>query len=451
MVVAGQIDEEKLKKFQIIDDKVEEKQPLEDPLFDKYCDPNNPTIVKREDVKVANEMIEGGIVRTPLTRTRLSDEIGMELYFKKEYMQFTASFKDRGALYALMNLTEEQKQRGVVTTSAGNHSQAMAYQAGKLNIPVTVFMPETAPRVKVNSCKKLKAIVVLHGKHFDEARARAMDFCRDNDLVYINGYDHPDIIAGQGTMGLEIMEKVPDLDYIVVPIGGGGMIAGIVAAVKEEHPDVKIIGVESKKCPSWTTAVNAGKPISCQTSIAGAINSVTDGLSVIQVGINAFASSSHLIDRVVCIDEDYVSLAVLKLVESEKAVVEGAGASGFAAILSGCLPELKGKKVACILCGGNIDATTLCRVMERGLMMDGRIIKFSCVVSDRSGGLSELVKTLAELGVSIRDIGHERMMLPGHVYKVRVTVTAETLDREHSCTVKKSLSDKNFTDINWME
>jgi len=350
-----------------------------------------------------------------------------------------------------MNLTSEQKLKGVITTSAGNHSQAMAHQGGRLGVPITVVMPTQAPLVKVNSCRKLKANVILHGAHFEEARAHAMKLSHEKKLVYINGYDHPDIIAGQGTMAHEIMESEPEMDYIVVPIGGGGMIAGVVAAVRGKYPKVKIIGVESERCPSWSTAMEAGSPVPCEKSKNGAKNSIADGLSVIQVGINAFATANGQLERVIRLSEDYISLAVLKLLESEKAVVEGAGATGFAAILSGLLPELQGKNVACILCGGNIDPPVLGRVINRGLVMDGRLSRFTCVVSDRSGGLNGLLHIIATHKASIKEIHHDRMTLPALVYKTKVICEVETTDKHHLKSLRALLKAAYNGDVKWIE
>jgi len=420
-----------------------------DILFDEFCDPNNPINVSTEAVLKARQIVKNGVIRTPFTRSRLSEELGMDLYFKKEFMQYTGSFKERGALFALSNLSTEDKFRGVVTTSAGNHSQALTYQGSKLGVPVTVFMPGHTPVVKVESCKNLGANVIVGGIHFDEARANAMQYCRDNNLKYINGYDHEDIIAGQGTMALEMIEEVPDLDYLIVPIGGGGMIAGCVAALKNNYPHIKILGVESNKCPAWTTATKAGRPVVCTKSKGGASNTIADGLAVVQVGVNAFETCRGKLDRVVALEENYISLAVVKLLQTEKAVTEGAGATGLAAILSGAFPELKGKKVGCVLCGGNIDMTSLQRVIERGLAMDGRAVKFHCDVTDRSGGLNALLEILADHKANIKDLSHDRTALPRTVYKVRVTCTAETIDREQSLELKGALEEAYGEDLQW--
>ncbi|CAK8698653.1 L-threonine ammonia-lyase-like [Clavelina lepadiformis] len=418
-------------------------------ILDPFCDPDRPVVVKFERIADAYQKINKDVVRTPCTRSKLSEPLGVDLYFKKEFMQFTGSFKDRGALYSLLNLTNEQQAKGVVTTSAGNHAQALSHQGRRLGVPVTVVMPKQAPLIKVTNCRDLKANVILHGNRFDEAKLFGMAYGKHQDLLYINGYDHPDIIAGQGTAGIEILEDVPDVDYVIVPIGGGGLIAGISAAVKHLKPSVTIIGVESDKCPSWTTAMKYGRPLPCEVSRAGAADTIADGLAVMEVGCNAFATANPLIDKVVRVSEDYIGVAILKMLETEKAVVEGAGAAGLAAIISGQLPELQGKRVACLLCGGNIDPNVLVRVVDRAMMMDGRLNRFSCVISDRSGGLVKLLAILATSGASVRDISHDRMSLPAAVFKTCVTCKVETRDGKHADELREKLFQIYGEDLFW--
>eukprot|EP00092_Neocalanus_flemingeri_P059219 GFUD01070723.1.p1 GENE.GFUD01070723.1~~GFUD01070723.1.p1 ORF type:complete len:345 (+),score=90.08 GFUD01070723.1:643-1677(+) len=252
--------------------------------------------------------------------------------------------------------------------------------------------------------------------------------------MYINGYDHPNILAGQGTMGLEILDQVPDVDAIVVPVGGGGLIAGLALAVKTMKPDVCIIGVEPELCPSFTTAMKYGKAVHTPT-----FPSLADGLTIPTVGVNALATGGPLIDKMVTVSEAWISIAILRLIELEKAVVEGAGATGVAAILAGLLPELKGKKVVLPLCGGNIDTTLLGRCMDRGLAADGRLINFNVVVSDRPGGIAELTRTISNLGVSIKDIVHERAWVRTNTFAVGVRILAETRNRTHSKELFKLL------------
>ena len=334
-----------------------------------------------------------------------------------------------------MKLPDAQKSRGVISASLGNHALALSYHGKLLSIPVTVVMPIVAPMMKIQSCRQHGATVVVEGSDMAEAKALAMKMARESELAYINGYDHPDIMAGQGTLGLEILEQCPDVDAIVVPVGGAGLIAGIATAVKAMRPDVKIIGVESERCASFSAALQAGKPVPVANG-----PTIADGLAVPTVGYNAFVTAAPLVDRMVVVKEEMVAVSILRLVELEKCVVEGAGACGLAAILSGQLDDFKGKKLVLLLCGGNIDTTVLGRSLERGLAVDGRLIKFSAEVSDRPGGIAELCALLARLGVSIKDIEHERAWVASDVFSVSVTVTCETRDMSHANELRETLN-----------
>uniref|UniRef100_A0A1I8PCQ1 L-serine deaminase n=1 Tax=Stomoxys calcitrans TaxID=35570 RepID=A0A1I8PCQ1_STOCA len=311
--------------------------------------------------------------------------------------------------------------------------QALSYHGWKLNIPVTVVMPKAAPIMKIQKCRNYKANVIVEGKDMAEAKALAMKMSEENKLLYVNGYDHPHIMAGQGTLGLEILEQVPNPDAVIIPVGGGGLIAGIATAIKALSPKTKIIGVESAKCPSFSNAMENNAPI--YTPIK---NTLADGLAVPKVGYNAYVTALPLIDKMVVVKEEWIALAILRLVEEEKCVVEGAGASGLAAILAGQLPELKGKKVVVLLCGGNIDTTVFGRCLERGLAAEGRLVKFNVELTDRPGGLNELCEILGVLGVSIKDIMHERAWLKD-IYTVEVKVVCETRDWTHSMELMNEL------------
>ncbi|XP_076283134.1 serine racemase isoform X2 [Lasioglossum baleicum] len=404
-------------------------------LVDPFCVEENPQKITFEDITSAAFKIKCGIINTPCVRSRLSDQTGIDLYLKKDFLQRTGSFKERGARHALMMLTDEQKKIGVISASLGNHALALCYHGHKLGIPVAVVMPVVAPIMKIAACRQYGAKVIVEGRDMGEAKRIALKYSKDEGMVYINGYDHPDIMAGQGTLGLEIVEQVPDIDAIVVPVGGGGLIAGVALAAKTLHPNITIIGVESERCPSFYAARKSERPI--YTPIE---STLADGLAVPMVGYNAFATANPLIDRLVVVKEEWIAIAILKLVESEKCIVEGAGATGLAAILAGQLDELKGKRVVLPLCGGNIDTTILGRCLERGLVAEGRLMKFTVTVSDRPGGISELCKILAGIGVSIKDIMHERAWIMSDVFSVDVKVVCETIDREHAEQLKKMLN-----------
>ncbi|KAK9694331.1 Pyridoxal-phosphate dependent enzyme [Popillia japonica] len=401
---------------------------------DPYCNPNHPIKLTFQDITSAAFQIKNGVLNTPCIKSHLSDLTGMDIYLKKEFLQYTGSFKERGARYALLMLSPEQKKVGVISASLGNHAQALSYHGYKLGIPVTVVMPIVAPIMKIEKCKQYNANVVVQGKNMAESKRIAMRLAKERGYIYINGYDHPHIMAGQGTLGLEIIEQVEDIDAVVVPVGGGGLIAGVALAIKTLRPHVKIIGVESERCASFSKALKAGKPVNVEIEAT-----LADGLAVPMVGYNAFETARPLIDKMVVVEEKWIAIAILRLIELEKCVVEGAGAAGLAAILAGQLDDLKGKKVVLNLCGGNIDTTILGRCLERGLAADGRLLKFSVTVSDRPGGISDLCKLIHSIGVSIKDILHERAWVTCDVFSVEVKVVVETKDMDHAIQLRNLL------------
>merc|ERR1711892_48943 len=417
--------------------------------IDPACDPEHPVVVTGERVLDATHRIKGGVLRTACSLSKMSNQLGMQLYLKKDYLQKTGSFKERGARYSVIRLSEDHKKNGVITTSAGNHAQALAWHGRDLGVPVTVIMPRIAPQIKVDNCREMGAEVLLHGMSFDEARDFAMNLAKERQLLYINGFDHPDIIAGQGSIGIEILEDVPDVDYVIVPIGGGGMVAGITAAIKHLKPEVKVIGVESERCPSWQTRRLSDTHTKCMWSAYGAKNSIADGLAVAEVGCNAFATCDHHLEKVISITEDWIAIAILRLLEKEKAVTEGGGAAGVAAIIANALPELKGKKVCTVLCGGNIDASTLTRVIDRGLIAEGRMCRFTVVVTDRPGGMAEMLALIAENGGSIKEVQHDRILLTAFVYKVALVCTIETRSDHHATLIHEKLEERFKKDLTW--
>jgi threonine dehydratase len=342
-------------------------------------------------------------------------------------LQRTGSFKERGARNALAQLSADQQKRGVIAASAGNHAQALAYQGSLLGIPATVVMPKFAPLVKINNCQKLGATVVLHGRDFGEAKAHAHEIAKEKGLAYIDGYDDPAIIAGQGSMALEIVEQTPDLEAVVIPVGGAGLIAGVSLAVKTLRPS-------AKKVASFSAALEAGKP----TSIA-MHPTLADGLAIPQVGSNAFQIAKPLVDLAVTVTEEQIALAILRLVELEKSAVEGAAATPLAACMSGKLKDLAGKRVVLLLCGGNIDPNVLSRVIERGLVADGRLGRFTAVISDRPGGLADLAAQIASTGASIKQILHDRAFASPDVSAVNVLCTVETRNHQHLAELRALL------------
>lgn len=396
--------------------------------------------VQLKDIESAARRVAGHVVNSPCPASiPLSEATGMQVYCKLEYLQRTGSFKERGARNALELLSPGQKQKGVIAASAGNHALGVAYHAHLLGIPATVVMPRFAPLTKVTNCRRLGAHVVLDGANISEARSRADHIVSEQGLTYINGYDDPAIIAGQGTIGLEVAAQVPDVESIIVPIGGAGLIAGIAIAIKALKPQATIIGVEPERAASFTAALAAGKPVRVEMQ-----PTLADGLSVPKVGENAFEIARKLVDRTVIVQEHDIARAVLRLMELEKAVVEGAGAVPLAACLAGLLPELKGKRVVLPLCGGNIDLNTLDRVIERGLASDGRLFRFTTTISDRPGGLARFAGLVAEAGASILDITHDRAFADEDITTVAVHCVVETRDAGHIATLKERLEREGF-------
>ena len=363
----------------------------------------------------------------------------MQIYCKMENLQRTGSFKERGARNALLLLSESQRRLGVIAASAGNHALGLSYHGQLLAIPVTVVMPKFAPLTKVTNCRRFGADVVLYGGSFAEARARADEIAAERGFTYINGFDHPAIIAGQGTMALEILQQVPDLEAIVVPVGGAGLIAGLSIALRHLKPSVLIIGVEPERVASFTAAIHAGKPVQVETK-----PTLADGLAVAKVGENAFEAARARVDKVLLVNEHDIALAILRLIELEKAVVEGAGAAGLAACLAGLAPQLNGKKVVLPLCGGNIDTSTLGRILERGLAHDGRLCRITVTISDRPGGLARFATIVAEEGGSIIEIDHDRAFASDDLTLVVVHCVIETRDSDHILTLRRRLANEGF-------
>ncbi len=380
-----------------------------------------------EEIVAARERIASGIVVTPCGESpALSELTGSRVFPKAEYLQRTGSFKERGARNALLLLPEAQKAVGVVAASAGNHALALAFHGRELDIPVTVVMPTVAPIIKQSRCRALGAQVLLHGENIGEAKDLADRLVQERGLAYVHGFDGADVIAGAGTLGLEILDQVPDADAIVVPVGGGGLIAGLGLATKRVRPQCEIVGVETLRSASFSAALAAGCPTPATVG-----STLADGLAVPCVGGRAFEIARRVVDRVVRVDEEAVALAILRLVELEKGVVEGAGATPLAALLAGELEDLAGKKVVLCLCGGNIDPTVLGRVIEHGLAVDGRLARFTAVISDRPGGLARLTGALAESGASVKQVVHERAFASADMTAVEVQCVVETRDRAH--------------------
>ncbi|MFL6726564.1 MAG: threonine ammonia-lyase [Sphingomicrobium sp.] len=377
-----------------------------------------PTI---DDIRSAAKRIEGAVIRTPMLISRtLSEAIGAEVWLKFENLQFTAAYKERGALNKLLQLSPEERARGVIAASAGNHAQAVAYHAKRLGIPATIVMPETTPTVKVTQTAGHGATVVLFGKIVDDSFARARELALENGYVFIHAFDDPQIIAGAGTVGLEMLEDAPDLDTIIVPIGGGGLMSGVSIATRSVKPDIELIGVEAELYPSMKCAIQ-----DCQMPLGG--DTLAEGIAVKQPGELTSRILREYANDVVLVSERDLERAVAMLVGIEKTVVEGAGAAGLAAML-GEPGRYKGKKVATLLCGGNIDTHLLANVLVRDLVRQGRIARLHVAAHDQPGALAAITAKVYEAGVNVIEINHSRIFTRLPAKDTMIEVECEARD-----------------------
>lgn len=392
------------------------------------------------DIAAARGRIAGGLYESPCPYSRsLSALCGMCLWCKLDSLQQTGSFKERGARNALLLLDPDQRRKGVVAASAGNHALGLAYHGMLLGIAVTVVMPRFAPLVKAANCRALGANVLLHGDAYPQALEHARQLAATDGLTFIHGFDDPAIVAGQGTMGLEIVEQVDELDAVVVPVGGAGLIAGLSLAIKSLYPAVQIIGVEAEHTGAFAAALAAGHPVDVPPR-----PTLADGLAVGRVGELPFQIARQHVDRVVSVNEHAIAAAIMRLMELERIVVEGAAATPLAACLSDQLADLRGRRVALVLCGGNIDMTALSRVIEHGLVAQGRLFRFAALISDRPGGLARLASEIAAAGASIHEIAHDRAFSGPDLTAVTVLCTVETTDAEHIARLRERLTSAGF-------
>lgn len=390
------------------------------------------TTVSAED---ALKVIRDVIPPTPVaTSDTLNRAWNCQVIFKLEMLMTTGSFKERGALYKLLSLTEDERQRGVVAASAGNHAQALAFHAARLGIPCTIIMPEHAPLIKVRNTAAHGARVILQGSDYDEARSHASELSRTEGQTYVSGFDDPWIMAGQGTIALELLEQCPKLDCVIVPVGGGGLIGGIAEVIKTRAPHVRVIGVQSTVVPSAIEALKAGHPVSIEGG-----STIADGIAVREIGQLCYQSISKYVDEIVDVKESDIARAVLLMLEQEKAVVEGAGAVGVAALMAEKIDGLDGRKVAVVLSGGNIDVNRLSRIIDKGLVKDGRLARLRVDVPDRPGELARILACVAECRANILEVEHHRAFTAGPVGSTQIELTLETRGKEHLTEILHAL------------
>jgi threonine dehydratase len=392
--------------------------------------------VTLDDIRAARERIRDVIYHSPCPYSlSLSRLCGCEVYCKLDHLQMTGSFKERGARNKLLLLAPEQRERGVVAASAGNHALALAYHGHDLGVAVTVVMPRWSPLVKVKNCRSFGASVILHGESYNDAKHHAKQLESEQRLTYIPGFDDPDIIAGAGTIGLELLEDVPDVDVVISPVGGGGLIAGVGRAMKALRSNIRLIGVEPVNAPTLHASLRAGAVTKVDTK-----PTLADGLAVAEVGKLCFDIARETIDDLLLVDEAAIARAVLRLLELEKTVIEGAGAVPLAAAMDPAF-DLAGKKVVLLLCGGNIDMSMISKVIDRGLAADGRLCRVVAHVSDRPGSLANLTKVLGNTGASVKEVEHDRHFGPPDVALVNIICVLETRDFEHIEQIKQALRD----------
>ncbi|MBD5229524.1 MAG: threonine ammonia-lyase [Bacteroidales bacterium] len=361
-----------------------------------------------------------------------------EVYLKPENLQYTGSFKLRGAYYKISQLSDEEKQRGVIACSAGNHAQGVALGAKHNGIKALICLPAGAPISKIEATKRLGAEVCLVPGVYDDAYAKALELKEEYGYTFVHPFDDPLVIAGQGTIGLEIIEELPDVEAIVVPVGGGGLISGIAFAVKTLRPDIKVYGVQAAGAPSMEQSMAENHSVHLDS-----VSTIADGIAVKEPGINTFAMCQKYVDEVVTVTDDEISAAILALIEKQKLIAEGAGATPVAAVMFNKLP-VKGKKVVCLVSGGNIDVTILNRVITRGMMMGGRMCVLTIELDDKPGQLSAVSDVIAKCGGNIISVTHERTKATNHINSCSLHVEMETRDRDHIASIKKALEEAGF-------
>ena len=389
-------------------------------------------MIQLADIEAAALRLQGQLLRTPCVASRtLSDITGAQVFLKFENLQFTASFKERGACNKLAQLNAEERQRGVIAMSAGNHAQGVAYHAQRLGLRAVIVMPRFTPGVKVERTRGFGAEIVLHGDTLDEASAYALTLAEQQQLVFVHPYDDADIVAGQGTVGLEMLQDVPDLDTLVVSVGGGGLIAGMATAAKAIKPGIEIIGVQTTRFPAMVNAIKG-------THFPQGTSSIAEGIAVGTPGKIPQAIIARLVDDLVLVDEGDIEQAIVMLLEVEKTLVEGAGAAGLAALLK--YPErFKGKKVGLVLTGGNIDPLLLAAIIERGMVRAGRLARIRVSARDIPGTLAKITASVAEAGANINEVHHQRAFTTLAAQNVEVELVIQTRGPQHIAEVLAQL------------
>ena len=399
------------------------------------------TTLSLSDIQAARERIKDAVEMTPCDYSEILSRLyDCHIYLKLENLQITGSFKPRGAFNKMLQLTTQQKNAGVIAASAGNHAQGVAYAARQLGIAATIVMPETTPLAKIRGTEELGASIVLYGSRYGEAYDKASELQQQYGFTFIHAFDDPQIIAGQGTVGLEVLEQVPDLDMLVVPIGGGGLIAGSAIAIKQIRPEVRVIGVEAKRIPSMKTSIEAG-----HIKAHHPANTIADGISIAKVGQHTFPIVKQFIDGIVTVSEENIASAIMMLLEREKTLAEGAGAVGFAALSHGCIDQIRDKRIVVVLSGGNIDMTMLTVILERGLENDGRLARMKVVIPDKPGNIARLASLVADQHANILEIYQHHSVSEVDIGDTEVEMVLEAKGKEHIDAIIASINQCGYT------
>jgi len=407
--------------------------------------PGSNLCIGLADVLAARERLRGSIYESPCPHSiMLSALTGQQVYLKLENLQMTGSFKERGSLNRIALLTPEQAARGVIAASAGNHAQGVAYHATKRGIRALIVMPLTTALVKVTATRNFGAEVLLHGANYDEACAEAVRLCDEQHFTFIHPFDDPAVMAGQGVIGLELLEQVPQLEAVVVPIGGGGLIGGVACAIKEaciqaSRPPVRVVGVQTARLPSMQAAIQARHPVTVDPA-----TTIADGIAVRRAGDLTFPLVERYVDEIVTVEEDEIASAILMLLEREKTLAEGAGAAALAALLEH-RTSLHGAHTAVLVGGGNIDVTLLSRIIERGLVKDGRLVRLRIVLLDKPGALHELTRLIASQRANIIDTLHNRAYYGVNLGDTVIDITMETRGPQHVAELLAALTAEGYS------
>ncbi len=397
-------------------------------------------MISLQEIQKAQKCIEGITVKTPFTHAPLlSERVDADIYLKKENLQLTGAFKLRGAYNKIASLSDKEREQGVIAASAGNHAQGVAYSAKMFAIPATIVMPEATPLLKVQNTKALGAQVLLHGENYDEAYAFARKKAEQEGLTFIHPFADDKVIAGQGTVALEMLEVCEDLEYVVVSIGGGGLIAGVAAAIKQINPSIKVIGVVAAGAPAMYNSVQAKKAIDSMS-----VRTIADGIAVRDVTPKNLEYILESVDEVVQVDDEEIASAILFLLERQKLVVEGGGAAGVAAIMHKKFDFKAGSKIATILSGGNIDVQMLALIIEKGLIKAKRKMKFIITLTDKPGSLMRLTDILKEVNANIIQIDYDRTSTSLSYGDANVTLALETKGEEHQEIVREKLRTEHY-------